>query len=238
MTSLREMALGQRAWPYATAGVDQVRKIPAATWQIIERALVPPPCAYGLLPWVFVVVGDLGVRAQLRPPSAAQALLLGCSQLVVFARNTTMSSADVEKFIHRDTEGHMAQHGSFRVYSVARSRECGGEARGISVEEWTARQVYVALSDLMTSANLLGVEACPMDSFDPAQYDEVLGLARRGFSTVCACALGYRTNDLQDAAAVPACPPLEPTTGCREYPVSLSSHSNRPPAHPALNFTP
>jgi hypothetical protein len=37
--------------------------------------------------------------------------------------------------------------------------------------------------------------------FDPARYDEVLGLAAKGYSTVCACALGYRTADDQYAAA-------------------------------------
>ena len=201
MIALQEISLGHRAWPYATAGVDPVRKIPPATWEILERALVPPPFAFGLLPWLFLIVRDPQVRALLGSPSAAQAPLFGCSHFVVFARNITMSAADVETFIHRATDGHTAQHGAFRVYSVSRSREGSNGARGISVEEWTARQAYVALGDLMASATLLGVDACPIDGFDPAQYDEVLGLAAKGYATVCACALGYRATDRLDAAA-------------------------------------
>jgi len=199
MISLREISLGHRTWPYATAGVDPVRKIPPSIWTILERALVPPPCAYGLLPWVFLIVGDPQVRARLLSAATGLEPLSGCSHFVVFARNTTMSEADVEKFLHRATAGHSAQHGAFRVYSVARSREGGGDARGISLEEWTGRQAYVALADLMTAANLLDVDACPIDGLDPAEYDEALGLTAKGYSAVCACALGYSANGERNA---------------------------------------
>jgi nitroreductase len=59
----------------------------------------------------------------------------------------------------------------------------------------------IARGNLMTAAALLGVDACPMEGLDPASYDEVLGLAAKGYSTVCACALGYRAADDQSASA-------------------------------------
>ena len=37
---------------------------------------------------------------------------------------------------------------------------------------WAAHQVYIALGTFLTSAALLGIDACPMEGIEPAQYDE------------------------------------------------------------------
>jgi nitroreductase len=57
---------------------------------------------------------------------------------------------------------------------------------------WAARQAYIALGGLLTSAALLGVDATPMEGFSPAEYDRLLGLAGSGYASVVCCALGYR----------------------------------------------
>jgi nitroreductase len=58
--------------------------------------------------------------------------------------------------------------------------------------EWATRQAYIALGNLMTCAAVLGVDACPMEGFVPAEYDRVLGLGDSGYASVVCCALGYR----------------------------------------------
>jgi nitroreductase len=69
------------------------------------------------------------------------------------------------------------------------------------VPHWTARQVYIALGDLLTSAALLGVDACPMEGFVPAEFDAVLALPAQGLAAVVCCALGYRHADDKYALA-------------------------------------
>jgi nitroreductase len=66
--------------------------------------------------------------------------------------------------------------------------------RGKIAHEWAARQAYIALGNLMTCAAVLGVDACPMEGLDPAEYDRVLDLTGSGYATVVACALGYRAT--------------------------------------------
>jgi hypothetical protein len=65
------------------------------------------------------------------------------------------------------------------------------------LDAWSARQVYIALGNLLTSAALLGIDTCPLEGIDPARYDTLLGLS--GYTTLCAVAVGYRAAD--DAAA-------------------------------------
>lgn len=51
------------------------------------------------------------------------------------------------------------------------------------------------LGMFMTSAAMLGIDTCPLESIDPAKYDEGLGLTEQGYATVVACPAGYRAAD-------------------------------------------
>ncbi|HEX7598140.1 MAG TPA: nitroreductase family protein, partial [Polyangia bacterium] len=67
--------------------------------------------------------------------------------------------------------------------------------------EWAARQTYIAMGNLLTSAAVLGIDACPFEGIEPAKYDEILGLKDSGYATVAACPLGYRAADDKYASA-------------------------------------
>ena len=47
----------------------------------------------------------------------------------------------------------------------------------------------------MTCAAMLGIDTLPMEGFVPGKYDEVLGLAAKGYSSVVLCPAGYRADD-------------------------------------------
>jgi len=190
-----ETLLTQLNWRYATKKFDPARKIPAATWATLEQALALSPSSYGLQPWRFIIVREPQMRATLRPFTMNQPQLTDCSHFVVFARKNAVTEADVEKLVNRTTDERARPRGSLQGYYDTMVGDIVKGPRSAWVREWTARQTYIALGTLMTSAAVLGVDACPMEGLDPARYDEVLGLAAKGYSTVCACALGYRAAD-------------------------------------------
>ena len=68
-------------------------------------------------------------------------------------------------------------------------------------ESWAAHQVYIALGNFLTSAAALGVDACPMEGLDAAQYDRILGLPETGYQTQFAVAVGYRSGEDAYASA-------------------------------------
>jgi nitroreductase len=70
--------------------------------------------------------------------------------------------------------------------------------QGLSQEEqaqWAAKQTYIALGSLLTTAALMEIDACPMEGIDPAKCDEILGLSGTDYETVVVAALGYRSPD-------------------------------------------
>jgi nitroreductase len=60
------------------------------------------------------------------------------------------------------------------------------------LQEWAARQAYIALGFGLAACAVESVDSTPMEGFNPAGVNEVLGLTEKGLNSVCILALGYR----------------------------------------------
>jgi nitroreductase len=184
--------IGNLEWRYATKVFDATAKIPAHLWAGLVKSLVLTPTSYGLQPYKFLVVQDAAIRAALLTHSWGQKQVVDCSHYVVFVARTDMKPADVDKLIQRTSDvRHIPLENLAKYRDIILSNLVNGP-RGKNAHEWAARQTYIALGNLMTCAAVLGVDACPMEGIDPAEYDKVLKLEGTGYKTVVACALGYR----------------------------------------------
>lgn len=191
-----QQLLNALQWRYATKVFDATRKIPADVWQTLERALVLTPTSYGLQPYRFLVINDPVKRAELVPHSWNQKQVVDASHFVVFTARTKITGADVTKLIQRTSDIRKIPATSLNFYRDLMLGDVVNGPRGKTAHEWATRQTYIALGNLMTSAAVLGVDTCPMEGLEPAEYDRVLGLSGSGYATVVACALGYRAaND-------------------------------------------
>jgi len=188
-------------WRYATKRFDAAKKIPADAWAALERALILTPTSYGLQPYRFIVMTDPAKRAELLAHSWNQRQVVDCSHYVVFTARTKMTEADVDHLIQRTAEVRKTPVESLAAYRGMMLGDVVHGSRGKTGHEWATRQVYIALGNLMTSAAMLGIDACPMEGLVPLEYDRVLGLKDSGYATVVACALGFRGGDDKYASA-------------------------------------
>ncbi len=190
----RVQLLAQLNWRYATKQFDPNRKINAQDWATLEDALQLTPSSGGLQPWKFVVVTDPAVRERLRAASYGQAQITDASHLVVFAAKKNFNETNVDAHINRLAS---AQGISPEALAPLRGMLVGGIVQAMdekSRDAWARNQVYIALGNLLTSAALLGIDACPMEGFDRAQYDQILGLSAQGLGTAVVAAVGYRLS--------------------------------------------
>ena len=188
-----EQLLERLNWRYATKQFDPQRKISARDWDTLESALQLSPSSGGLQPWKFIVVTDPAVRAKLRAAAYGQAQITDASHLVVFAAKTNFNEADVDAHL-----AHVAKIQGISVEALAplRGMLVGGIVKAqdeAGRSAWARNQAYIALGNLLTSAALLGIDACPMEGFDRAQFDEILGLKTKGLASAVVAAVGYRS---------------------------------------------
>ncbi len=182
-------------WRYATKRFDPKRKISPADWATLEQALVLSPSSYGLQPWKFFVVDDAKKRTTLQADSWGQSQIVDASHLVVFAIKRNLARADVERYIARIAAVRKIGTESLKDFQNMMLGMIENPAPGFDVNAWAARQVYIALGTLLTTAAMLGIDACPMEGFVPAKYDEILGLGAQGYGATVLCTLGYRSAD-------------------------------------------
>ena len=182
-------------WRYATKAFDPFRKIPAATWASLQEALVLSPSSFGLQPYRFIVVDDPATRAKLQPHAWNQRQVTDASHFIVIAARTAMTEAEIDRFIGRIAELRGVNRAALAPYRQMMAGSLLGETAAARIPHWAARQAYIALGNLLTSAALLGVDACPMEGFVPAEFNKILNLPAQGYTAVVCCALGYRSAD-------------------------------------------
>lgn len=188
----RDQLIHQLTWRYATKQFDPVRKISSRDWATLEEALVLTPSSFGLQPWRFIIINDPETRAKLRPASYGQSQITDASHLVVFAVKNDITEQDIDEYLDRIAEVRGATRDSLGGF---RDLLIGGIIKGMDSaarRAWATRQVYIALGNFLNSAALLGIDATPMEGFEPAKYDEILGLAKQGLHAVVVAAAGYR----------------------------------------------
>lgn len=189
-----DTVLGQLRWRYATKKFDPAKKIAPELWAQLEQAAVLAPSSYGLQPWAFVVVTSPEVRKKLHPVAFNQPQILDASHLVVFAAKNPPTPADVERHIARTARVRGLDPAALEDYkkrilgSIARMTEADAHA-------WAARQCYIALGVFLSACALAGVDACPMEGFQPDKFDGVLGLRAKGLGSVVLATAGYRSAD-------------------------------------------
>ena len=188
-------------WRYATKAFDANRKISADVWSALEESLVLSPSSFGLQPYRFLVINDPATRERLLPHAWGQRQVVDASHFVVFAARTSVTEAEIDTFIARIARTRGVTPESLASYRGMMTGMLLSDGFKPLVPHWTARQAYIALGNLLTSAALLGVDACPMEGFVPAEFDKVLALPAQGLAAVVCCALGYRHADDKYAVA-------------------------------------
>ena len=181
-------------WRYAVKKFDASKKISDADWKVLAESLRLSPSSYGLQPWKFIVVQDPKLRETLKTHSWNQTQVTDCSHYVVLTTAHRMTKEHVHEYME-----DMA-----RTRAVPRESLAGFEKMLVqnlitnppkSVLDWSQRQAYIAMGNVMTAAALFKIDACPMEGLEPAEYDKLLELLDTDYRTVAAVALGYRHAD-------------------------------------------
>lgn len=180
-------------WRYACKQFDKKRKISQENLEIILESLRLTPSSFGLQPWKFVLVEKEELREQLLEASWNQAQVKDASHLLVLCAPKSMDEAFIDRYItdmantrEQDPE-ELAGFKKMLMMIPNKSEE--------DRYQWAKNQIYIALGSLMTVCAHLRIDACPMEGFVPAKYDNILGLEKYDLMSMVVCPLGYRNEN-------------------------------------------
>lgn len=180
---------------------DPARKISDADIAALRTVLRYAPSSVNSQPWHYVIAASEAGKAKL-----AEALQGGyaynapkvanCSHAVVLCARTDLDDVHVAAILaQEDRDGRFPAPEAKANQSNSRNFYVGMHRNDLKdAGFWMQKQVYLALGTLLQGAAALGIDACPMEGFDQAKLDEVLGLRERGLTAVVIAALGYRSD--------------------------------------------
>ena len=197
----KETILEQLNWRYATKSYDAAQKISAEDWETLETSLILAPSSFGIQPYKFIVITDQEMKEKLKPAAWGQSQIADSSHLVVFAYKKVLTDADIEHFVERITEVRGVARETLTDYENIMKGAAKKAVEEGYIETWNSRQAYLALGFLLETAALLGIDATPMEGFDAAQFNEILGLT--DYSAVVLAAVGYRDAEKDWLADLP-----------------------------------
>lgn len=181
-------------WRYATKSYDAAKKLDDDQLNHVLEAIRLAPTSSGLQPFEVFVVKNPELRAKIREVAWNQAQVTDASHLLVFAAwdNITPARIDaafdytneVRGFVNEGWEAYRKQ---LHAIIAARTEQANFDA--------AARQAYIGLGVALVAAAEQGIDSTPMEGFDPAAVDQILGLKERHLRSVVILPLGYRKAD-------------------------------------------
>lgn len=177
-------------WRYATKKMDAGKSVPQEKVEAIVEAIRMAPTSSGTQPFELFVITNSAVRSQIQQAANDQAQITDGSHLLVFAAWDNYTEERINDVANLNVqargESPLIDHyyGNLKALYVPRDAEVN--------YAHAARQAYIALGVGLIAAAEQEVDSTPMEGFDPAAVDEILGLRAKGLRSVVLLPLGYR----------------------------------------------
>jgi nitroreductase len=147
----------------------------------ILRAGLDSPSGYNLQPWRFIVIRNPEQKRRLRQAAMDQAKIEEAPLVIVGCGDTNgWRDGDVEETARLAAEQGLPTSDPDKIRSLLENLFCDGKSdtSGLdgNVTVWVNRQVMIALTAMMLTAETLGYDTAPMEGFWEKKVQAVLGL--------------------------------------------------------------
>lgn len=198
----REDILKAYTFRHACKSFDAGRKISESDFDLILETARLSPSSFGFEPWKFIVVENLRLRDKLKAFTwGGQGQLPTCSRLIICLARKTASMkydsgyvkqlmTDVQKLPEEIVE---LKGGFYKKFQEEDFKLLESDR---SLFDWSCKQCYIPLGNMMTTAAMIGIDSCPMEGFDRDGLETVLadeiGVNNHEFGVAYMVAFGYR----------------------------------------------
>ncbi len=189
---------------HATKVFDPDRKITEEDFQLILEAARLSPSSVGFEPWKFVVVQNMELREKLREVTwgAQKSLPTASHFVVILARRDVRYDSEYVAYISKEIRQlpediyQNAVLGRYKTFQESDLHLLDNER---TLLDWSSKQTYIALANMMTVAALMGIDSCPIEGYDMDKVHDILdeaGLLEDGKLEISVmAAFGYRAHD-------------------------------------------
>lgn len=183
---------------------DATRKIPADQVEELKTLLRYAPSSVNSQPWLFFIAETDAGKARLAkatpegsPYAANLPKVKNASHVVALCARTNVNDTHLATLLaQEEKDGRFPTPEGKEMQNKGRNFYVGLHRNDPQdMQAWTQKQVYLALGTLLLGAAALGIDATPIEGFDPQALDQELALNEKGLTSVVMVALGYRSTE-------------------------------------------
>lgn len=186
---------------HATKEFDATKKLSEEDIHFILETAHLSPSSFGFEPWHFVVVQNQELRESLKPVAWGAPLKLDSASHFVLglSMKAPMVKHDADYIMHMMKEVKQLPTEAIEMYSKF-YREFQERDFDLDTDkklfDWSSKQTYIALGNMMTAAALNGIDSCPIEGFHQENAEVVLkekfGIDTDQYGLSFMVAFGYR----------------------------------------------
>jgi len=168
------------------------KKIPDKDIEFILEAGRLSPSSFGIEQWKFVVVQNQALKEAIESVSWNQKQISTCSDLLIILARKDVRSRDAYTIKQLKRWG-LAEDAFSGLMAVYKGWVDGRDDH--TIEMWSEKQCYIAAGNMMTAAATIGIDSCPIEGFDSAKVDALLGVDTAVYQSALVLPFGYRVNE-------------------------------------------
>ena len=181
-------------WRYATKKYDPSQKVSEDIIEKIVQAARLAPTSSGIQPFRVVVISNQELKEKIVPVAMNQQVVADASHLLVFAAWDQYTEERIDDIFHLTQRERSLPEGFFTDYTTRLKNMYLNESAEHNFAH-AARQAYIGFGMAIAAAAELKVDATPMEGFNNAVLDELLGLDKKGLKSVTLLPVGYRDTE-------------------------------------------
>ena len=180
---------------HACKKFDPTKKIPRPSLDTILESACLSPTSFGMEAWKFLVLASDNIRRELKPACWDQAQVTDSSHVVVIlARPSLIDPSNeyvLKSFLRRQLPEEVTR-AYMEKYKAHMETEVFSRMNAYA---WCAKQCYIGLANMMTTAASMGIDSCPMEGFEKDRVEAILKIDTQQFEVAVLVALGYREGE-------------------------------------------
>ena len=181
-------------WRYAVKRFDSNKQLTVEKVESLKHVFNLTATSYGLQPIKLVVLRNKATQGKLIPFSFGQEQVSEASHVLILCIENKIDEDFISNYftLVKKTRGTSDEIlDPFKKSLVTSFSK--KDAKEVKI--WATNQAYLALGNLLSYCAIEKIDSCPMEGFQPENYDKILGLDKQGLTSVLVLPVGYRHED-------------------------------------------
>jgi nitroreductase/dihydropteridine reductase len=181
-------------WRYATKKFDSSKILSEEKLETLKQAFNLTATSFGLQTISMLIVKDKSLRDALVEHSYGQRQVTDASHLLVICIQDNILDEDIDEHFDNVKDLRATPETILEPYRKDLKQMMKGKTIK-ERQEWSVKQAYIALGNLMTVCAFEHIDSCPMEGFNPQAYNDILNLKDKNLKSVLLLPVGHRAED-------------------------------------------